>query len=120
MNQQGSAMDDNRRKHSKNISRGGLKKSGKNNHGIDSFKGAKIGQKAFRPRRESIFTLVSQYFTIGDILSDTTYRKNSTGVNFAPKELIYNSYEFFLVNYPDVTERPLQLRPSTSDTAFRT
>jgi hypothetical protein len=66
-----------------------------------------------------IFTSVSQkkrYITIDYTVSVTSYQETQW-LNFALKD---DSYEFFLVNYPDVTEHPSQLSPSTSDTAFRT
>jgi hypothetical protein len=80
--------------------------SEKNPGRIHAFKDPKIGQKGPSPhdkRTGPVFTSTSQkkrYITIDGIVSDTSYSEDQWP-EFALKELADNSYEFFVVNYPD-------------------
>lgn len=70
---------------------------------------------AHSPIPGPIFTSVSQkkrYITIDGIISDTSYQETQWP-EFALKELADNSYEFFLVNYPN-TSWMYDLRKSLS------
>jgi hypothetical protein len=104
MTQHGSAVEYNRRDHSKNISRGSQEKSEKDTAKIHVYKGSKNAPKTSTPHRD-IFTSTSQkkkYITVADIESDTSYPEYQWPI-FSVKEPNDNADDFFKVYYPNAT-----------------
>ena len=126
MNQQGPAMDNNSRNHSKNISGGSLEKSEKDTAKIHVFRAPKKKQKTRTPSKSnpkpasSTFTSPSKdifsskkhsmnYVTVEGVKLRTGYDNKKDWYFLCIKELLDNPVDFFWENYKGASDATIDV-----------